>query len=66
MSDWKICKVCKKCRYRKVLGGNSVRKCEDWSNTYCAYLEENDKLRDGNPTNDFCPNYEPRGQCNEN
>lgn len=59
--EWKIHEVCKKCAYRKILGGKTVRRKDDWSNTYCSYFEETGTLRDGKAIDDYCPNFKAKG-----
>ena len=55
---WQIQPVCKKCAYRKSIGGSFSN--NSWQNTVCNYICETGKLRDGPPQGEYCPNFKPK------
>lgn len=65
MSDnkWQIQPVCKTCHYRRVIEKTAnINLRTYWEHTACHYFIDTDKLRDGNPQGDYCPNYKPKGR----
>lgn len=63
---WEIQPICKTCYYRRsIWKGRVVTYSTYWNNTACHYPIYENRLRDGKPQGDYCPNYKPKERREE-